>query len=340
MDTAAHVLSTILSRSVPLVLCPDIDTFLAQAPKFELAASNKSDSACDMEEFAHFIWLLLEELSSQKPNELQRCVSIVLRNSSGVGKTIATFALTMALRKLSKLTHFPIAIYMGFNSGVPLTDAEESRIKEGDIERVLLRRLLLQLTYLLSTDVVLDDSLWDCKTCLQKMPEPTEGWPSCKSYFSNQIEPHEIRAKVVSTLAKISAKVGAPVALFPIIDEGQFLDEMCPTNHDGVVQGARKALRMFRMLQLDVSKAGGNLLLGIMTGIDPAVALSDSTDGKNTSFEKELHDFRGFMEISNQLLGNVGQYNDLQREMLAATLFPYPRRSGFRRRPSVNDPLV
>ena len=118
-------------------------------------------------------------------------------------------------------------------------------------------------------------------------------------------------------LNALSIKVKQPVVLFPVIDEGQLLDE--------IPDGARQTLCLFRELQLEVFKAGGdNMLLGIMTGINPDLSLPNATFGVNVSFECALHDVNGFVEISNQLL-KERPYTPSQKDLVAKILYPFIR---------------
>ena len=305
---ASHILNDLI---YPGVECSLAD-FMKSRPKFDLRALDK-DKACDMSGFANFICCTVLALQGHTVVEIQNCLSVVLRNASGVGKTFATFALTHALRSCG-VKYFPIALYIGLNLDGTLSEDEKQR--SGEVKRVVLRRLLLQLSYLASNDVIIDNSLWGANL-LQKMPLPVEGWHACKCFVAQDVAIECLRAEVVLQLNALSIKVKQPVVLFPVIDEGQLLDE--------IPDGARQTLCLFRELQLEVFKAGGdNMLLGIMTGINPDISLPNATFGVNVSFECALHDVNGFVEISNQLLKRR-PYTPSQKDLVAKILYPFIR---------------
>ena len=311
-------LDTLLGSSLDYSL----EALFEKRPKFALQGLKKKKKAQDMVAFAQFVHGLVTKLRMLDGPEIQKCLSVVLRSASGVGKTFATFALTHALRNLSDVSYFPIALYMGFSTEQPLTEEEKRRIQAGQLELVLLRRLLFQLSFL-ESDVNIDDSLWDSSNNLQMMPVPTDGWSSCEFFIASD-QTELAHAKVVDLLTSISEKAGGPVVLFPIVDEGQFLDTCCPQEH-GSVRGARRALQLFRALQLRVLQGNsGNMLLGIMTGIDPNVSLSHATEGKNASYGEALHDYDGFEAITKELL-HEQNYEPRLEKLVAATLFPYIR---------------
>ena len=79
----------------PGVECSLAD-FMKSRPKFHLRGLEKN-KACDMSGFANFIYSTVLALQGHKVVEIQNCLSVVLRNASGVGKTFATYALTRAL---------------------------------------------------------------------------------------------------------------------------------------------------------------------------------------------------------------------------------------------------
>ena len=234
------------------------------------------------------------------------------------------------------MEYFPLALYLGFNADNELTPHEKSRLKHGedDIRSVLARRLLLQLHHLSLSDVAVDESsLWDAKTNLQRMPVPVDGWNSCPRHLGPTVKPEDIFDHVNALLDAISSKVcplsEKPIHLILIVDEGQRLDEYCTVS----IGGARCAMRWLRELQRQVKlgnckRVGKHKLLGIMTGIDPQVSLSDDTDGRNLWFDAVLHETAGFQKIADEIVGKSSKCfkNDpVRRRRLATTFYPHAR---------------
>ena len=128
--------------------------------------------------------------------------------------------------------------------------------------------------------------------------------------------------------------------MIPIVDEGQFFDELCPTNKEGYT-GARYAMRFLRELQYEVKLRNSwrvgheHKVLGIMTGIDPQVSLPHRTGGTNMPFSAALHKMAGYAAIVDELVDHSKLKSEwvhcpapimaLRKRRLAATFFPHVR---------------
>ena len=338
LQYAQTMLDKLLS---PKVEC-SIDELFANSPTFvfnDLASSScpYPIAACDMDGAANFISKAFVSIHDSV-TDMQSTVAVVLTTASGIGKTFATLAVTSALRQTggAGMEYFPIALYLGFNADNELTPSEKSRLKHGedDIRRVLARRLLFQLHHLSLSDVAVDESsLWDVETNLQRMPMPVDGWNSCPRHLGPQVKPEDIFGRVNALLDAISSKVcplsEKPIHLILIVDEGQRLDEYCTVS----MGGARCAMRWLRELQRQVklgnrTRVRKHKLLGIMTGIDPQVSLSDDTDGRNLWFDCVLHEMAGFQKIADELVGKSNKWyknNPTRKRRLATTFYPHAR---------------
>ena len=326
-----------------------IDELLVSSPRFELKnlvpPRGAKVAARDMEGFAKFFAGNLS-VATLVGATMSATRAMVLR--SAPGKTFTTLALTGALREMAgdSADHFPIALYLGFGAGNALTAYEEKRIAKGERElgRVLGRRLLLQLHHLSLPDVAATmedavETLWNATTTVQMMPVPPLGWDSCDHHLSSRVNFHDVFDRAYALLDVIAGKVGKPIALIPIVDDGQVLDTLI--DRDGVRFGARCALNLLRELQYKVSarnmwRAGyEHVVLGIMTGSDPEVSACPQTTGINVSYSSALHETAGFAAIADELVDRselkcewahcADSMVALRKRRLVATFFPHVR---------------
>ena len=161
------------------------------------------------------------------------------------------------------------------------------------------------------------------------MPQPSEGWGRCKRYLSPSVVLEDVQGRVNDLLDRIADKVGQPLAMILIVDEGQEFDKYCSESIP--IGGARYVMRWLRDLQRGVKLGNAkrerkHKLLGIMTGIDPQVSLSNRTVGMNVCYSSVLHEMTGYTEIASQLFKMSNMIFDKPQERrLVTTFYPHAR---------------
>lgn len=245
---------------------------------------------------------------------MQHTIAFVVTCSSGVGKTF--FSLAAAKLLSDELKGKVGTLYLGLNSGVPLQDDEVTLLRQAptyeSVERVLLRRLLIQLECLLVWKGSPLPFTFD-KYGLQHMVEMDDRWLRDLPLLEGALG--AARDKALELLPAVQ-KAYELSHLMLVIDEGQTLDSLIPPDSMPDKQGgARCALRWTRDLQLAACKRKcGLLCFGLMTGIDPTTSLADKTTGTNHSLRHmpmELDDFKNLTKIALAIaMGKMWEFLD------------------------------
>ena len=229
---------------------------------------------------------LAQELCEKLPNfqsnfTKQSTVAFVWTCASGVGKTFFSGA---SPKLLSELVQGKVgALYLGFNTGMPLVEQERSSLMlnqdpQSALYRLLYHRVLIQLkAVLVKGPDAADGPFTFGPNGVQRMVHVEADF--LRRFFSNTTPLDDLRQVTLELLAEVQKMFGLS-HLMVVIDEGQKLDELIAPHPDG--GGARCALRWTRELQLDAHTAGCDMVcFGLMTGINPDTSLAAATDGIN-----------------------------------------------------------
>ena len=243
--------------------------------------------------FADTVRCLIDRRMCVRSQTLQSTIALVVKNCSGVGKTVASLAVCSRLNAYPDGEWFFIPLYVGFNSKFTL-NANEKRLLESDpgnceaaVGSIFVRRLFLQLDALVQAtedDVTVEEAMKDSPdSWCPKMPLP-EFDVEFRKY--GNFPPGEMTTPCVEKIEQLSTRCGGKkLAILMIVDEGQLFDGDTVKIKDG----ARIALRFARKLQAAVVGETHNaMLIPMMTGINPHTALSQSTDGRNLNVECEI----------------------------------------------------
>lgn len=258
---------------------------------------------------------------------IQNSSALVVKNCSGVGKTVASLGVSVRLNKAGLHPGwFFFPLYLGFNSSFGLTRAEGSRVTRDckvdlNIESVLFRRLFLQLTALMEVTkegATLQEATTD--TTQETMWCPMMPFPIHREFeeyvlFPDPYELPEVERKCIDMIKALRERCGGErLGLMLIIDEGQHFDEQS-------AGGARSALRWARQLQLALWDANQRVLLvPMMTGINPATSLSHNADGSNVSVTASP-----LTEDEFRAMIRANRPNEQDPKIVAALTYPIAR---------------
>ena len=356
MHSLADVLSPFAPQPMHLGVITGADFCSAAHPPFallEMKALHNTELA-GLVQFAEALYPLVEVkmtlmetkscVDDQSPVPiLQNTFALVVKNCSGVGKTVASLGVAVHFNSKSPDWYF-YPLYTGFDTGFGLTEGEKEFLKgqgalnfEGRVRSVLLRRLYLQLGALVAATeggVFLQRATLPEGTILwcPKMPLPIkadEFGPSKEDEFGmyatfpeDDYVAFKACVDMVAALGK-RCEGGKRLALILIVDEGQLFDELSVCL-GGKRNGARFVLRLLRELQLAVSKVTRDaFVIPLMTGINPEMSLDHSSCGNNIEVGNTILNETEFEDVVRIASPNA----DRQRET-AAILYPLAREVG------------
>ena len=217
------------------------------------------------------------------PNGLasQSTFALVLKCTSGVGKTLATLT---ARCKVKKDNINLVTLYIGLNAGWELSVPETSFLERHPEQRQYCIEVVLLWRTIAASVATLGvlDNIDDPSSDVQRAPLPSWKPRSTQDLESMLTRRDVLWGMAVSNLAALMTAMPATSgtrAVLLALDEGHFLDKMYPGG-PAERSGAQYALKTMRQLQQSVA-THGHVLVPIMTGINPSSYEYDPSVGRN-----------------------------------------------------------
>ena len=134
---AARELLPFAPQPMHLGVITGADFCSAAHPPFALLemGSLQNSELAGLGQFADALYSRIEVEMRRPLSILQNTFALVVKNCSGVGKTVASLGVAVHFNSKSPDWHF-YPLYMGFNSGVGLTEGEKEFLKGGLILKV------------------------------------------------------------------------------------------------------------------------------------------------------------------------------------------------------------